>query len=261
MSARTLSLDESMSPARADLIRWTAGLGAVTAESLAWREGVPLASARARLTAAVRAGQLVRHRPLTDEPSLYVVARNGIRTLSLEGFEPSRVGAASARHMVACAHAGAVLQRLYPGYELIGESELRQVERITRARLASVSLSGLGRSAELGEPGRSAAGTHRPDLVLMPRSGRDALPVAVEVELTVKAPRRLEAICRAWARARHVDGALYLAAPGVRRALERAIEAARADERIAVVPLESLCQGDAVAGPVGQGKSRVSPAS
>jgi hypothetical protein len=244
MSVRSGSLIEIASPARADLIHWTAGLGAVTAESLARREGSSVATARARLTAAVRAGQLVRHRPLTAEPALYVVARAGLRATSLEGFEPVRVGAASAGHMVACAHAAAALQRLYPRHELIGEPALRRVERFTQARLASVSLSGLGRSVALGELGRSAAGTHRPDLVLMPKSGRDALPVAVEVELTVKAPRRLEAICSAWARARHVEGVLYLAAPNVRRALARAIEAARAEERIAVVPLESLLQGD-----------------
>jgi hypothetical protein len=81
---------------------------------------------------------------------------------------------------------------------------------------------------------------HRPDLVLWPTGTAEELPVAVEVELTVKAPRRLAEICRAWARCRRVAGALYLAAPGVEHALERAIERSRGGERVIVVPLDSL---------------------
>jgi hypothetical protein len=81
---------------------------------------------------------------------------------------------------------------------------------------------------------------HRPDLVLLPRSEPARRPVAVEVELTIKAPRRLAAICRAWTRSRHVDGVLYLAPPAVERALVRAIGAARAGDCIVVVPLDSF---------------------
>ena len=69
---------------------------------------------------------------------------------------------------------------------------------------------------------------------------REALPTVIEVELTVKAPRRLEEICRAWARARCVAGVVYAAPAPVERALERAIARADADERIVVVPLEAV---------------------
>jgi hypothetical protein len=72
------------------------------------------------------------------------------------------------------------------------------------------------------------------------------LPVAVEVELTVKAPRRLAEICRAWARCRCVAGVLYLAPPEVRRALERAIDQAQAGERIAVLGLDAVPRPDTV---------------
>ena len=64
--------------------------------------------------------------------------------------------------------------------------------------------------------------------------------MAVEVELSVKAPRRLDAICRAWARCREVGGVLYLAAPEAERALLRAVEQADAAARIVVVPLAAL---------------------
>ncbi|HTZ87828.1 MAG TPA: hypothetical protein VMB05_14270, partial [Solirubrobacteraceae bacterium] len=81
---------------------------------------------------------------------------------------------------------------------------------------------------------------HRPDMAILAPSGERKRPVAVEVELTVKAPRRLAAICRAWARSRHVDGVLYLAPPDVERALLRAILAVRASDRVAVIPLEAF---------------------
>jgi hypothetical protein len=70
------------------------------------------------------------------------------------------------------------------------------------------------------------------------------LPVAVEVELTIKAPRRLVEICRAWARCRRVAGVLYLAPAtlpaDVERALSRAVAEARACEEVIVVPLSAL---------------------
>jgi hypothetical protein len=64
--------------------------------------------------------------------------------------------------------------------------------------------------------------------------------VVVEVELTVKAPRRLVEICRAWARCRTVTGVLYLAPALVERALLRAVAEARASEQVVVVPLSAL---------------------
>jgi hypothetical protein len=73
------------------------------------------------------------------------------------------------------------------------------------------------------------------------------LPVAVEVELSVKSPRRLANICRAWARCRCVAGTLYLVSPGVGQAVERAVEETGATERIVVVGLHALPRGAAVA--------------
>ncbi|HEY4823751.1 MAG TPA: hypothetical protein VIH49_01785 [Solirubrobacteraceae bacterium] len=224
MTARNVSKE------RAELLRWTAGIGAVTGESLALRRCTSIASAQAMLTAAARAEQLVRHRPLADRPGLYTITRLGLRAAALYGIEPCRVSAASAQHMIACAHVAAALERRYPGQLVVGERELRKREREAGTPLASVVLR------QVGEHGPSM---HRPDLVLLPRSG-PRLPVAVEVELTIKAPRRLAEICRAWARSRHVEAVLYVAPPAVERALDRAIGAARAGEDVVVVPLDSL---------------------
>ena len=63
----------------------------------------------------------------------------------------------------------------------------------------------------------------------------EAGTIAVEVELTAKAPRRLEAIMRAWRRSPWVSEVRYYCEPGkTRRAVERAIQATRSGERVQV---------------------------
>jgi hypothetical protein len=141
-------------------------------------------------------------------------------------------------HSIACAEAAAALERCYPDHRVLGERELRRDERERGAALASARL------------GTSPAGgplLHRPDLVLWPNRADDGLPVAVEVELTIKSPRRLADICRAWARCRCVAGAVYLAPPEVEQAVERAARAVDAGERIAIVPLDAVTHPQPVA--------------
>ncbi len=223
------------SPERLAMLRWTVRLGAVTAEALARREGRALASARARLLAAERAGLLCSRRVLAGEPALYTVTRAGLRASGLRGFEPCHVSVANAPHAIACAGVAAALERAYPDHLVMGERELRREERESGTQLAS---------AYLGHGPDGAPLLHRPDIVLWPDGPPEQLPVAVEVELTVKAPRRLADICRAWARCRCVAGTLYLVAPEVRRPLARAIDRAQAGERIVVVSLDALVGAD-----------------
>jgi hypothetical protein len=213
------------------MLQWTVRMGAVTAEALAHRDQTTLASARARLGRATGEGLVRGHRLLTERPTLYTATPAGVRASGLGGFDPCRVSAAGAQHLIACAHMAAVLERGYPGHWVMGERELRCRERVARTAIASAVLS---RTSDRGQL------LHRPDLVVWPAADAQGLPLAVEVELTVKAPRRLAEICRAWARSRQVEGVLYIAPAIVRRALERAIAVAQAGERIVVVPLEEL---------------------
>lgn len=229
---------ESRAPSRerVAMLQWTARIGAVTAEALAQLQGTTVVSARARLSVAVRERLLARHRPLTGQPALYSVTRAGLRASGLSGLDPCRVSAASSQHLIACAHAAAALQRCYPDHTVMGERELRREEHRAGAPVAS---------AVLGYAADGGPLMHRPDVVLWPAGAwppraEGARPIAVEVELTIKAPRRLADICRAWARSRHVAGVLYLAAPAVERALERALATAHAGERIVVVPFDAL---------------------
>jgi hypothetical protein len=219
------------SPERLAMLQWTVRIGAVTAESLAHREGVTLASSRAKLSHARSDGLVLAQRPLTDRPTLYTATAAGVRASGISGLDLCRVSASGAQHLVACAHVAAALERGYPEHPISGERELRRRERASGTPIASAVLS---RTSDRGRQ------LHRPDLVIWPAAGARGLPLAIEVELTVKAPRRLAEICRAWARSRHVQGALYIAPVEVRRALERAIVAAQASERITVIPLETM---------------------
>jgi hypothetical protein len=221
----------TLSPELMTILRWTASVGAVTAESLAHLHGIGVASARGRLSVATRERLLARHRLLYKLPALYTVTRAGLRAAKIAGLEPCRVSAANSLHTLACAHAAAELQRRYPNQRVVGECELRGLERRLGAPVAGATMRG---------PGGRGPMRHRPDLVLWPEACDPTGPVAVEIELTVKAPRRLDAICRAWARSREVAGVLYLAPPDVERALRRAIDKTQAAAQIVALPLDAL---------------------
>jgi hypothetical protein len=233
-----VTVEKSHAPARVAIVRWAAQMGAITAEALAVREQASVASARGRLLAAAREGLLLRRRPLLAEPALFSATRAGMRLAGTPGLLPARVSAANAAHAIVCARVAAALEHAYPNHQVMGERELRREEHASGAALASASLGAAPDDTPL---------LHRPDLVLWP-SPAGALPVAVEVELTVKAPQRLVSICRAWARCRCVEGVLYVAAAEVRRPLERAIAAAQAADRITLLAPSGLgldCSSDA----------------
>jgi hypothetical protein len=232
---------QPLTPEQIDVLRWAASLGAVTADALALRLDVTQASARARLTVAQRRGLLSRERPLAGHPALFTLTRAGLRACDARGIQASRVSPSNANHLAVCAVVAAALERCYPHHRLVGERELRRDEREHGSPLASARLGALyGGESRL----------HRPDLVLWPRDPHGGLPVAVEVELTIKAPRRLVEICRAWARCRKVEGVIYLAPADVQRALSRAVAEARACEEVVVLPLSAV-PGVGVDAPVG----------
>ncbi len=221
----------SRAPQRAAALQWVARIGAVTDQALAVHSATTVASARARLLASARAGLIARHRPLAGQPSLYTVTQAGMRACGLRGLDPCRVSSSNALHLIECARIAAALEHCYAEHRVLGERELRREERECGRALAS---------ACLGERLGGGRLLHRPDLVLWPERSEPELPVAVEVELTIKAPRRLLEICRAWARCRCVAGVLYLAPPEVERALYRAVERAQAEEQVVVIPLDAL---------------------
>ena len=76
----------------------------------------------------------------------------------------------------------------------------------------------------------------------------EGLPIAVEAELTAKAPYRLQHIVRSWRRARCVSEVRYYAAPGTPwRAVERVLlgelghpGAARGLQKVAVRAVDAV---------------------
>ena len=227
--------DRPPTPEQIEITRWTASLGAVTAEALAQRIGVSVASARAKLVAARRRKLLASARPLSGRPMLFTTTRAGLRACQIRDIDVCTVSESSANHLIVCAAAAAVLERRYPHHRLIGERELRRDERELGHPFAS---------AKLARSHRAQSGLHRPDLVLCPHDPGGGLPLAIEVELTIKAPERLVEICRAWARCRTVAGVIYFAPEDVQRALQRAVAKVHAFEQVAIVPLDSLLGDD-----------------
>ncbi len=218
----------------ADAARWAAELGAVTAEALAVRSRVSVPSARGVLRAAERRGLVAATRPLHRGATLYSATPIGLRATDTRAFGVARVSASNAAHLAAVARVAAGLERRHPDHRVQGERELRRDERLAGRSLASARLA----TAPDGGPL-----LHRADLILWPHQAQPGCgPVAVEVELTVKAPPRLAAICRAWARCRLVDGVLYYAPPPVSRAVQRAIDEVQAGDRVVVLPLAGALQ-------------------
>ena len=210
---------------QARTIAWTTALGVITAEALAERDELSIDVARERLDELVGLELLERHSVLVGHPDLYTATIAGRRLARKhaeaggytypEGLRTARVTIREARHMIACASVAAALERRYPGHRVIGERELHRDERNARRRLASVDIRRHGERR-----------SHFPDLVIWPPGTLDdpdtppsptsasappALPIAVEVELTLKSKQELTAILRAWANCRHIEAALYFA--------------------------------------------------
>ncbi len=212
-----------------DAVRWAGQLGAVTAHALAVRDAISVETAARRLVSAQRLGLVRVTEPLRDQPALYSATAAGLRRVGEARLAPCRVRPGNAEHLVACAAVAAALTRRHPDHRVEGERQLRRDEHDAGQALVSARIG----TDPSGEPR-----LHRPDLVLWP-SGEEA-PVAVEVELTVKAPRRLIQLCTAWARCHLVAGVLYCAAPAVMRPLTRAVTKTRAQDRIVVVELTGV---------------------
>jgi len=119
---------------------------------------------------------------LAAQPTLYTITRAGLRASGTVGVQPCRVSNANAQHLIACAGVAAGSSRCYPDHHVLGERDLRRRERERGAALASARMGSAPGGEQL---------LHRPDLVLWPREGDAGLPVAVEVELAVKAPDAL----------------------------------------------------------------------
>lgn len=208
----------------AAVLDWLASIGAGGAEHVAAGCGLSVGAARGRLRALEQEGLSRSSRILHGAPSLHILTRAGLRAAGRPALEPMTISASGFAHLLAVAGVAAALGGV--GERVHGEQELRALERASGGPLAS---------AEVGYAADGSRALHRPDLVCW----RGDRPVAIEVELAVKAPERLRTIVRGWARSRLVDGVVYYASPHAARALARAVQRESAQGRVVVAALEA----------------------
>ena len=104
-------------------------------------------------------------------------------------------------HWLACADVAIELEHRYGAERLLTERELRFQAQLTGKAIGA---------AKVGETINGHSRLHWPDLAVRTEEGL----VVYEVELTAKSKRRLEAIVRAWRRARDdVERCVYLCLP------------------------------------------------
>jgi hypothetical protein len=226
------------------MLSWSTRLGPITPEALAERNRLSITNARKRLNEAVRLGLMEKHSLLVGYSSLYRVTVTG-RNLARKhadaggyvypkGMSTARVTIKEARHTIACIGVAAALERRYPDYRVSGERELYRDEREQRRRLASVEI----------RRSRDARRSHSPDLVMWAPGelGEPVpLPVAVEVELTLKSVADIAANCRAWAACRTIEAVVYyVETRKIEKRLLDAIEELKAEEAIVVNPLSEI---------------------
>jgi hypothetical protein len=212
----------------AQIVTWLGRIGAASAEHVMARFGMGRSWAYARLSRLVRDGLLEQRTLLYRQPGLYIATAEGLRWTFLERLGVYRVGPGGFQHATELAAAAVALHGAFPGWEVLSDREIRVTEADEGRLIASASLGEL--------PGGRPA-LHRPDLALI---GPDDRALPIEIELSVKAPRRLQAICRGYARARHVSHVYYLATPPAARAVSRAVAETRSQERIAVLALDDI---------------------
>lgn len=218
--------EQGPEPARSrdeELVRYVGRHGLVAMPHVMDALDVGRTAAYRRVASCVEAGLLERIDLLRSEAGLLRATRDGLRFAGL-GLPLASVSPGTVEHYLRCATVARLAERRYGIDRVLSEREFRLAEQIEGRRIAA---------AELDER-HGKARLHRADLAICTEEGT----IAVEVELTPKAPWRLKRLIEAW-RWATVGGELsevhYLCAPGqTRRAVERALEGSRLSERIVV---------------------------
>jgi hypothetical protein len=174
-----------------------------------------------RVASCVEAGLLERIELLRSEPGLLRATREGLRYAGL-GLPVAVITPGAVNHWLRCASTAQHLAGGQPDAKIVTERQIVMAEQIEERPLAS---------AQVGHLPNGNPKMHRADLLV----GSDGRAVAVEVELTPKSPKRLQRIMFGWRMAECVDEVHYFCEPGqTRRAVERAVKNAGAQDKIAV---------------------------
>ena len=215
-----------------EIVDWIGHLGAGGAEHVMRCFNMGRSWAYARLNRLVADGLLAQRALLYRQPGLYTATAEGLRWCRLQRLGVQRIGPGAFEHAWQVATIAA--EPLRDGWRLLSERDIRCAEN---------EMGDLIASAKIGELPGGRPALHRPDLALTSPVGGT---FAVEIELSVKGARRLDAICRGYARARHVQQTIYLATPKAARGVDRAIVRTRSADRIIVLPLDAAALAEEV---------------
>jgi len=211
-----------------EIVRWVGRIGVVTIEQLQARFHLGRTVAYRRVAACVDAGLLERIETLRGVSALIRASRRGLRYTGVR-LPVAQASLELVGHWIACGQVAVALEREFDRHSLRSEREIRALEQGRATPFAS---------ALLGANPDASPRIHLADLAIVAER-----VVAVEVELTPKAPRRLEEIIRGWRRARWVDSTRYYVPDGPTRAgLERAITRVHASERVEVHSLVGILE-------------------
>lgn len=147
---------------------------------------------------------------------LVTCTRSGLRAVFRGDLPVRKFSPGNVRHTAEVARVGIELER--DGVRVLSGREVLAGERISGRRIYSASIS--------------ERRFHRPDLVIV---GEDV--EAVEVELTAKAPHRLDSILRAWRRAvmdRKIARVRYFCADAAADSVRRSIKRTKVEQFISV---------------------------
>ena len=205
-----------------ELVRFVGAHGAVAIKHVMAAMGVGRTAAYRRVAVCVEAGLLERLDLLRGMPSVLRATASGLRFAGL-GLRVAAVSPGSVDHWLRCASTAILLSAEFGADAILSERELRQLEEVEGRAVFS---------AKVGELPSGGPRLHRPDLAVL----TSERPLAIEVELTPKAPRRLEALIRAWRRTERVGEVRYYCEPGpTRRAVEQAVARTRAAHRVSIL--------------------------
>jgi hypothetical protein len=209
-----------------ELVRLVGRHGALTVEQAMRATGTGRTATYRRIAALIEAGLLERLDLLRSQPSLLHATREGLRYAAL-AMPVAKVSPGAVDHWLRCTTVALDLGERYGQARVLTEREIVAKELFEGRAVAKAKLGDAG-------DGYGAQRFHRADLAVLAEEG----VIAIEVELTPKAPRRLEALIRAWRRALmtgDVAEVRYLCEPGqTRRLVERVVRIVRADNAIQI---------------------------
>jgi hypothetical protein len=211
----------NLTPRDVEIIAWIGRAGGVLSMQLQVRPPGRTQKAVSQKLQRLRENGLLTHaRPFGGNKHMYLATRKGLGVAGLDLLPTATVSLETAAHQVAATWLSLELEAEHGADAVVYERELRASH---------------DHWAVVGRAARARAGTprrHYPDFAVETADGRR---LAVEVELSIKAPARLDEIMRAYG-ASSLDLVHYYASGrGVLRALSDAVARTVTTDRVEVL--------------------------